>query len=155
MTSNAGGIRSSRRGDVAIERRRGDAEAMCDLRHADIGIGQQRLGGFDVVIGEFWRAASGATKPTGGGKARLGAFPDQTALEFRKRAKHVKNQPTLSGRRVERFGQTAKPNAPHPQVFDGFDQLLHRPRQTVELPHDQGVAAARESEGGIPVCGNS
>src|SRR5215471_17970497 len=84
---------------------------MCDLRHADIGIGQQRLGGFDVVIGEFWRAASGAAKPTGGGEARLGAFPDQTAVEFRKCAKHVKNQPTLRGRRVERFGQTAKPDA--------------------------------------------
>ena len=81
---------------------------MCDLRHADIGIGQQRLGGFDVVIGEFWRAASGAAKPTRGGEARLGAFPDQTALEFRKRAKHVKNQPTLRGRRVERFGQSVR-----------------------------------------------
>jgi len=77
---------------------------MCDLRHADIGIGQQRLGGFDVVIGEFWRAASGAAKPTGGGKARLGAFSDQTALEFRKRAKHVKNQPPLKDREQCRPG---------------------------------------------------
>jgi hypothetical protein len=59
----------------------------------------------------------------------------------------VKNEPPLCGRRVEGFGQAAKPDAPHPQVFDGLDQLLHRTRQTVELPYDQRVAAAREFEG--------
>jgi hypothetical protein len=30
------------------------------------------------------------------------------------------------------------------RFLDGFDQLLHRARQAVELPHDQRVAAARE-----------
>src|SRR5271163_1928227 len=40
----------------------------------------------------------------------------------------------------------AKPDTPDPQGFDGFDQLLHRPCQTVELPHDERVAAAREFE---------
>jgi len=53
----------------------------------------------------------------------------------------------LRGRRVEGFGQAAKPDASHPKVFDCLDQLLHRLRQTVKLPHDQRVAAARESEG--------
>jgi hypothetical protein len=33
-----------------------------DLGDADVGIGQHRLGGLDVVIGEFWRAASCATR---------------------------------------------------------------------------------------------
>ena len=55
---------------------------MCDLRHADIGIGQHRLDSLDVVIGQFWRAASGAAKPTLGGEARLGARADQIALEL-------------------------------------------------------------------------
>ena len=45
-----------------------------------------------------------------GGKTRLGALPDQAALEFRQRAEHVKNQPPLRGRRVEGFGQAAKPD---------------------------------------------
>ena len=70
-------------------------------------------------------------------RARLGALPDQAALELRQCAKHVKNEPTLRGRRVEGFGQAAKPDAPHPQVFDGLGQLVHRARQAVELPHDQ------------------
>jgi hypothetical protein len=35
---------------------------------------------------------------------------------------------------------------PDPQSFDGLDQLFHRPRQAVELPHDQRVVAAREFE---------
>jgi hypothetical protein len=56
----------------------------------------------------------------------------------------VKNKPTLRGRRVEGFGQAAKTDAFQPQFLDGFDQLLHRARQAVELPHNQPVAAARE-----------
>ena len=56
--SNAWGIRGSCGRDVAIERRRGHAEAVRDLCHADVGIGQQRLGGLDVVVGEFRRASS-------------------------------------------------------------------------------------------------
>jgi hypothetical protein len=57
-----------------------------DLSHADVGIGQHRLGGFDVVAGEFWRTASCAARAPRGGQARLGALPDQAALEFRQRA---------------------------------------------------------------------
>jgi len=87
-----------------------------------------------------------ATSAPRGGEARLGALADQAALEFRQRTKHMKNQPPLCGRRVEGFGQAAKPDTPDPQGFDGFDQLLHRSRQAVELPHDQRVAAAREFE---------
>jgi hypothetical protein len=74
----------------------------------------------------------------------LGALSDQAAFEFRQRTKHVKNKPPLRGRRVEGFGQAAKTDTFHPQFLDGFDQLLHRARQAVELPHDQRVAAARE-----------
>ena len=58
----------------------------------------------------------------------------------------MKNQPPLRRRRIEGFGQAAKPDTPYPQGFDGFDQLLHRPRLAIELPHDQRVAAAREFE---------
>jgi hypothetical protein len=54
-----------------------------DLRHADIGIGEHRLGGLDVLVSEFRRTASSTASAPRGGKARLGALPDQTALEFR------------------------------------------------------------------------
>jgi hypothetical protein len=37
----------------------------------------------------------------------LGALSDQTALEFRQRSKHVKNEPPLCGRRIEGLGQAA------------------------------------------------
>jgi hypothetical protein len=50
--------RGSRGGDVTIERRGGDAEAVRDLSDADVGIGQHRLGGLNVVVREFRRAAS-------------------------------------------------------------------------------------------------
>jgi hypothetical protein len=54
------------------------------------------------------------------------------------------NKAPLRGRRVEGFGEAAKTDTSRPQFLNGFDQLLHRARQTVELPHDQRVAAASE-----------
>jgi hypothetical protein len=57
-----------------------------------------------------------ATKPTCRGQARLCALADQTTLELRESAKHVKDQPPLCRRRVEGFGQAAKPDASHPKI---------------------------------------
>jgi len=48
--SNAWGIRGARGGQISIQRRRRDAEPVCDLSHADVGIGEHRLGGLDVVV---------------------------------------------------------------------------------------------------------
>src|SRR5947207_1011104 len=42
--SNVWGIRGARGGNVTIERRRRDAEAVCDLSYADAGISEHRLG---------------------------------------------------------------------------------------------------------------
>jgi hypothetical protein len=75
-------VRGSRGGDVAIERRGRDPEAVRDLRHADVRIGQHRLGGLDVVVGEFGRTAASAARAPSGSEARLGALPDQAALKF-------------------------------------------------------------------------
>ena len=147
-------MRSSRGGNVTIQRRRRDAKAVRDLRHADVGIGEHRLSGLDVVVRQFRRTASRAANAPRGGKACLGALSDQAALEFRQRAEHVKDQPPLRRRRVEGFGQAAKPDVSQPQFLDGFDQLLHRPRQAVELPHNQRVAAAREFERVVQVQGD-
>ena len=49
---------------------------MRDLGDADVGIGQHRLGGLDIVVGEFRGASSSAAGAPRGGKARLGALPD-------------------------------------------------------------------------------
>ena len=54
-----------------------------DLGDADVGVGQHRLGSLDVVVGEFWRTASRPACAPSGSKTRLGALPDQAALEFR------------------------------------------------------------------------
>lgn len=67
--SNAWGIRGPCGRDVPIERCRRDAEAVRDLSHADVEIGEHRLGGLDVVVGEFWRTASGAASTPRGGQA--------------------------------------------------------------------------------------
>jgi len=57
-----------------------DTETVCDLDDADVVVGQHRLSSFDVVVGEFRRTAACAPR---GGKAGLGALPDQAALELR------------------------------------------------------------------------
>jgi hypothetical protein len=85
-----GQICGSRGWNAAIERPRRDAEALCDLRHADIWIGEHRLGGLDVLVREFWRTPSGAARTPSRGEAGLGALSDQAALEFRQRAKQYR-----------------------------------------------------------------
>ena len=67
LLSSASGIRSSRGGDVPIERRGRDAEAVRDLGDADVGIGQQCPRGVKVIVGEFGRTASGAAGAPSGG----------------------------------------------------------------------------------------
>jgi hypothetical protein len=62
--SNARGIRGTCRGDVAVERRRRDSEAVRDLRHADVGIGERRLRGLNVVVCQFRRTSSCAANAT-------------------------------------------------------------------------------------------
>ena len=64
----------------------GEMSRRCgDLGDADVGVGPHRLGGLNVVVSEFWRTTSGTARAPGGGEARLGALPDQAALEFRQR----------------------------------------------------------------------
>src|SRR3954462_14265780 len=86
------GIRGSCSRKIPIERRRRDTKALRDLSDDDVGIGEHRLGGLDVLLRQLRRTASGTAKAPGGGQTRLGALADQAALEFRQRAKHVKNQ---------------------------------------------------------------
>lgn len=144
--SSSGCVRGSRGRDVAIERCGRDTEAVRDLGDADVGIGEQRSRDIKVFFRQLWWTASDAARAPSGRKTRLGALSDQAALEFRQCAKHVKNEPPLRRRRVEGFGQAAKSDAARPQGFDGFDQLLHRPRQTVEFPHDQCVTTTGKFE---------
>jgi len=61
-----------------------------DLRHADVGIGEHRLGGLDVVVRQSFggRPPVRPARPRGG-EARLGTLPDQAAFEFRQLAKNV------------------------------------------------------------------
>ncbi len=57
-----------------MERRRSAAETVSDLGDTDVGIGQHRLGGLDVVIRQFRRPASGAARTPRCGEARLWPF---------------------------------------------------------------------------------
>jgi hypothetical protein len=54
----------------------------------------------------------------------------------------MKHQHAAGGRRVDRFGERPETDIPAVHQLDRFSQLLHRPGQTVELPHNQGIAVA-------------
>src|SRR4051794_32327259 len=112
--SNTRGIRGSCRRKIPIERRRRDTKALRDLSDGDVGVSEHRLGGLDVILSEFRGTTAGTAKTPGSGQTRLSTLPDQAALEFRQRAKHVKNQPPLRGRGVEGFGQATKPDSSQP-----------------------------------------
>jgi hypothetical protein len=68
------------------------------------------------------------------------------ALELRQRANHMKNQPPLRGRRVEGFGQAAKPDTLTRSASTVLINYFIDRARLIELPHDQRVAAARELE---------
>jgi hypothetical protein len=51
------------------------------LGDTDVGVGQHRLGSLDVVVGEFWRATSGAA-----GAARAAARPAWVRSRIRLRS---------------------------------------------------------------------
>jgi hypothetical protein len=66
---NARGIRGSCSGNVSIERRRGDAETVRGLSHADVRICEHYLGGLDVVLREFLADGLQCGRAPRGGKA--------------------------------------------------------------------------------------
>jgi hypothetical protein len=94
------GIRRPRGGRVTIQRRGRNARTVSDLSHAEVGIGEHRLSGLDVVVRQLQRTTSGAANAPRGGEACLGALSDQAALEFRQRAEHMKDEPPLRGQRA-------------------------------------------------------
>jgi hypothetical protein len=75
----------------------------------------------------------------------LGAFPEQAALEFRQRAKHVKNMPSLRGRYVEASVRLRKP-MPFTRRFSMVSINCFIERAKRSLPHNHRVAAARECQ---------
>src|SRR5262245_57137709 len=77
---------------ATILSRRRDTKTVCDLGDADVGIGQQCPRGFKVVLCQLWWTAPRSACAPSGGKAGLGVLADQAALEFRRRAEHVKDQ---------------------------------------------------------------
>ena len=81
--SDTWGIRGSCSRKIPIERRRRDTKALRDLSDGDVGVSEHRLGGLDVILGEFRRTAAGTAKAPRGGQTRLGTLPDQAALKFR------------------------------------------------------------------------
>jgi hypothetical protein len=124
---NFAGVRGSRGGDVAIERRGRDAEAVRDLYHADIGVGEQGTRGFKS---RSFSVSFGGRLPVRSARraaARLAWVRSRIRLRSNSASapNMWKTKPSLRGRRVEGFGQAAKPDAPYPQIFDAFDQLLH------------------------------
>jgi hypothetical protein len=94
-------IRCPCRRNVPVQRGGGYPEAVGDLRHANIGIGEQC---------PLRRSATSAAYSLGGGKPRAGPLTDEAALELRQGAEHMKHQQPLRGRGVDGLGQAAKPD---------------------------------------------
>jgi hypothetical protein len=73
--SNAWGIRGSCGREVPIERRRGHAEAVRDLGHADVGIGEHRTS--DASASLAW---PGPTQKFGPGAGKVGGARTRRAV---------------------------------------------------------------------------
>ena len=136
-------------GKVAVEGGGCHAEALGDLLNGDGGVTQQGLGGGQVLLREGRGATAQAPALAGGLKARAGALLDNRALELRQAREDVKHQPAAGSRRVDGLGERAKSDAALLQVLDGLDELPDRAGEAIQLPDDQGVAAAHEVKRGL------
>ena len=84
-------------------------------------------------------AAAGAR----GGEACPGALADQVALEFGQRREDVEDQLAARGRGVGMLLQAFEADAARIERVHGFDQVLERAAEPVELPDDEGVTLAQ------------
>ena len=136
-------------GQVTVEGGGRHPEVLGDLLDGDGGVAQQSLAGGQVLLREGRGATAQAPALTGGLKTRAGALLDYRALELRQPREDVKHQPAAGSRCVDGLGERAKSDAALFQVLDGLDELPHRAGEPVELPDDQGVAAAHEVKRGL------
>src|ERR1700723_3246361 len=67
-------VRCPCRRNVPVQRGGGYPEAVGNLRHADVGIGEQCPRDFKVVLSQFWWSAAGAANTLGGGNPRARAL---------------------------------------------------------------------------------
>ena len=77
--------------EISVQRSRGNAESTGNVRDADIRVGEQRFGNVDVMLGHFRWPASCSARPLRCCESGACALPNESPLELRKRAKHVKH----------------------------------------------------------------
>jgi hypothetical protein len=117
-------------------------ETLGDLLNGNGGVMEQGLGGGQVLAREGRGATAQTPALTGGLKTRAGALLDDRALELRQAREDVKHEPPAGSRRVDGLGERAKSDPAPLQVLDGLDELPDRAGEPIQLPDNQGVAAA-------------
>jgi hypothetical protein len=94
--SNAWGIRGARGGQISIQRRRRDAEPVCDLSHADAGLASIALAASMSSSVSFGGRPPVRPARRAAARPAWGALADQAALEFRQCTKHMKDKPPFA-----------------------------------------------------------
>src|SRR5271165_7106026 len=133
------GIRRPRSGELAIQCRGRHPETVGNIADGNIGTGEQSPRNVEIVLGQLRRSASWSARTLRCGKSGACRLPNEGALEFGKRAEHVKDQDALRRRRVDRLREAPKANVAQAQLLDRLDELLHGSRQAVELPDYEHV----------------
>ena len=128
---------------MAIEGGDRHAHALGHVAHRQLALFHQRARRGDVACLERRRASALASAAACLGEAGGGAFADQGALELRDRSEHMEHQHAAWRGGVDALGQRHQPDAAFLELLGRRDQLLQRPGEPVELPHDQHVALAQ------------
>jgi hypothetical protein len=125
---------------MAIERRRRDAQLARHVRDREGGIRQHRLGGRQLAGRQGRRAAARTAPSAGSVQPGPGALADDGAFKLGQTCEDVEHQPAPGRGGLDGLGEGAEPDLPCRQVLDRLDELRQRPRQAVELPDHQGIA---------------
>ena len=119
--STARGIRRPRSRKVAIQRRGRHPETVGNIADGNIGIGELRPRNVEVVLGHLRRSPSGSARTLRCGKSGACRLSNEGALEFGKRAEHVKHLDALRRRRVARLREAPKGNVAQAKLLDRLD----------------------------------
>jgi hypothetical protein len=128
---------------IAVEGAFGNTEGGADVGDGVVRVGFHRFGQGGLFGGQGRFAPSPAAPGSRGGEARLGALADQVALEFGQRCEDVEDQLAARRRGVDMLLQAFEADAARVERVHGFDQVLERAAEPVELPDDEGVALAQ------------
>ncbi len=131
--------------ECGVERRLPHFDPSCSLAHRQ-PLRDQPPGSLQLVLRDRRQAVALPTSCNSGRKASASASADEVALELAECSEDVGDRPAAWRRGIDRLSRGSEASTATLKIVDGLDQVRQRAPEAIELPHQQDVAFANESQ---------